>query len=78
MTAGAQEAAPPAEALSDTFQKQASYSPYAGRNFATNVYWGDTHVHTGASMDAGAFGADSGRQTRFALRAARKSPRRTA
>ena len=25
--------------------------------FPTNVYWGDTHVHTGMSMDAGAFGA---------------------
>ena len=23
----------------------------------TNVYWGDTHLHTGMSMDAGAFGA---------------------
>ena len=33
------------------------YSPYAGRNFPTNVYWGDTHLHTGMSMDAGAFGA---------------------
>ncbi len=33
------------------------YSPYAGRNFSTRVYWGDTHLHTGFSMDAGAFGA---------------------
>jgi Protein of unknown function (DUF3604) len=33
------------------------YSPYAERSFATNVYWGDTHLHTGFSMDAGAFGA---------------------
>jgi len=34
-----------------------SYSPYAGRNaFPTNVYWGDTHLHTDISMDAGAFG----------------------
>src|SRR5881394_1285697 len=33
------------------------YSPYAGRNFATRVFWGDTHLHTGFSMDAGAFGA---------------------
>ncbi len=33
-----------------------SYSPYAGRNFPSNVYWGDTHLHTGLSMDAGAFG----------------------
>ena len=33
-----------------------AYSPYAGRNFATSVYWGDTHLHTDISMDAGAFG----------------------
>jgi hypothetical protein len=26
--------------------KEPSYSPYAGRNFPTQVYWGDTHVHT--------------------------------
>ena len=34
-----------------------SYSPYAGRSaFSSNVYWGDTHLHTDISMDAGAFG----------------------
>ena len=32
------------------------YSPYAERDFATNVYFGDTHLHTDMSMDAGAFG----------------------
>jgi hypothetical protein len=32
------------------------YSPYAGRNFPTRVFWGDTHLHTALSMDAGAFG----------------------
>ena len=32
------------------------YSPYAERDFATNVYFGDTHLHTSLSMDAGAFG----------------------
>ncbi len=32
------------------------YSPYADRDFATNVYFGDTHLHTDMSMDAGAFG----------------------
>jgi len=34
-----------------------SYSPYAGRNFPTFPLWGDTHLHTGNSFDAGAFGA---------------------
>ena len=39
----------------NVFEKQ-SYSPYAGRNFPDNVYWGDTHLHTTLSFDAGAFG----------------------
>ncbi len=34
-----------------------SYSPYAGRNFPTRPFFGDTHLHTGFSFDAGAFGA---------------------
>ena len=33
------------------------YSPYAGRNFPTRPFFGDTHLHTAFSMDAGAFGA---------------------
>lgn len=33
------------------------YSPYAGREFPTRPLFGDTHLHTGFSMDAGAFGA---------------------
>jgi hypothetical protein len=32
------------------------YSPYADRDFPSNVYFGDTHLHTDLSMDAGAFG----------------------
>ena len=32
------------------------YSPYAQRSFPSNVYWGDTHLHTGLSLDAGLFG----------------------
>lgn len=38
-----------------TGPKQA-FSPYANRSFPTNVYFGDTHLHTGLSMDAGTFG----------------------
>ena len=48
---------PPTDDQKDVFRAQKHYSPYAGRKFPTNVYWGDTHVHTGLSMDAGAFGA---------------------
>ena len=36
------------------------YSPYAGRNYPTQVYWGDQHVHTGWSVDAGGFGTTLG------------------
>ena len=47
----------PTEDVKDSFPSQKHYSPYAGRNFPTAVFWGDTHVHTGNSLDAGAFGA---------------------
>jgi hypothetical protein len=33
------------------------YSPYVGRDYPTRPYFGDTHLHTSFSMDAGAFGA---------------------
>ena len=29
-----------------------SYSPYADQDYSTNVYWGDTHLHTNLSVDA--------------------------
>jgi hypothetical protein len=48
---------PPGDDVKDSFPSQQHYSPYAGRNFPTQVYWGDTHLHTGNSLDAGAFGA---------------------
>jgi hypothetical protein len=47
----------PDEALGTAFPGQQNFSPYAGRNFPASVYWGDTHLHTAMSMDAGAFGA---------------------
>ena len=43
------------EVLNDAYPGKA-YSPYAGRNFPDRVFWGDTHLHTSMSMDAGAFG----------------------
>ena len=57
VVAAAQDPLPSEAGLEGAFKAQDHFSPYAGRNFPTNVYWGDTHLHTGMSMDAGAFGA---------------------
>src|SRR6186997_462233 len=66
MTAGlaslafAQDAGTPAkEQLQQALPKPA-YSPYVGRDFPTRPFFGDTHLHTSFSMDAGAFGARLG------------------
>ena len=38
---------------------QDSYSPYAEQTYSTNVYWGDTHLHTNLSVDAYGMGNKS-------------------
>ncbi len=40
--------------------EQPPYSPYANRTEPTRPFFGDTHLHTSFSMDAGAFGARLG------------------
>jgi len=45
------------ESLEKSFPTKRPYSPYADRAFPTRVFFGDTHLHTAFSMDAGAFGA---------------------
>jgi hypothetical protein len=45
---------------SNNVDRGRGYSPYAGRHFPTQVYWGDTHVHTDMSLDANGFGARIG------------------
>jgi hypothetical protein len=57
-----------AEVAAKAFPKR-GFSPYAGRNYPTRVLWGDEHVHTGWSVDAGAVGCTLGPEE--ALRFAR-------
>ncbi len=44
-----------------------AYSPYAERSFPSNVYWGDTHLHTSLSLDAGLFGNVLGHEEAYRL-----------
>jgi hypothetical protein len=46
---------------------KAPYSPYTGRNFPTRPLFGDTHLHTSFSMDAGAFGCRLGPRDAYRL-----------
>ena len=58
MVAVAQDAGKPNPAdLAKAFPSKPPYSPYAGRNYPTRPLFGDTHLHTSFSFDAGAFGA---------------------
>jgi hypothetical protein len=43
-------------ALKSVHPAKPPYSPYVGRNFPTRPLFGETHLHTAFSMDAGAFG----------------------
>jgi hypothetical protein len=57
-----QDAPPPTK-------EQVEYSPYPGKSFPNNVYFGDTHLHTLYSTDAGMTGTTLGPED--ALRFAR-------
>jgi hypothetical protein len=46
---------PPPEVVGDVYPGK-TYSPYAQRAFPSRVFWGETHLHTGLSLDAGLFG----------------------
>jgi hypothetical protein len=46
---------PTADLLSTSYTGKV-YSPYAKRAIATRPLWGDSHLHTSLSMDAGLFG----------------------
>jgi hypothetical protein len=64
--ASAQEWQPKKEQLSDLYSGKA-YSPYAGRAFPELPLWGDSHLHTSMSMDAGGFGNRVGLRDAYRL-----------
>src|SRR5512143_816305 len=45
------------EKAEQAFKQPPAYSPYVTRHFPTRPFFGDTHLHTSFSFDAGAFGA---------------------
>src|SRR5678815_5664627 len=53
----AQDAGALDKGKADAAYKARPYSPYADRKFPTRPFFGDQHLHTSFSMDAGAFGA---------------------
>jgi hypothetical protein len=53
----------------DYAKRVKNYSPYVDQHFPQNVYFGDTHLHTSWSADAGLAGATLGPE--FAYRVAR-------
>lgn len=61
-----QEIKPPKEEMPENTR---NYSPYVDQHFPTNVFWGDTHLHTSYSTDAGMAGNTVGPEDayRFAM-----------
>jgi len=53
----AQDVGAPAKDQLEQALPKVAYSPYVNRDFPTRPFFGDTHLHTAFSMDAGAFGA---------------------
>jgi len=58
---------PRAEGFEPSLYPGAVYSPYAEREFPSQVFWGETHLHTGLSLDAGLFGNTTGHDTAYRL-----------
>lgn len=56
-----------ADKLKNVYSKKRPYSPYADRHFPARPLFGDTHLHTSLSMDAGAAGARVGPRDAYRL-----------
>jgi Protein of unknown function (DUF3604) len=67
VTAVAQDAGTLYKEAADKAYPKPPYSPYAGRNFPTRPLFGDTHLHTAVSFDAGTFGARLGPEDAYRL-----------
>jgi len=61
----AQDIGNPDPEVLKSLYKGKTYSPYAQRTFPSHVYWGETHVHTGLSLDAGLFGNTTGHEIAY-------------
>ncbi|MGI9482387.1 MAG: DUF3604 domain-containing protein, partial [Hyphomicrobiales bacterium] len=53
---GASAQTVPTEEAAKSGLPSKAYSPYANRSFPAKPLWGDSHLHTGLSLDAGVFG----------------------
>jgi len=52
VTGPAQEYTPSEDAVIENVSRS-EFSPYVGREYPTHVFWGETHLHTAVSVDAG-------------------------
>ena len=66
LPAAAQDIGMPSGNLSGAYTGKA-YSPYAKRTFPERPLWGDSHLHTSLSMDAGGFGNRVGLRDAYRL-----------
>ena len=52
LPAFAQDSTPDKDSVARVYAKP-EFSPYAGREYPSSVFWGETHLHTAVSVDAG-------------------------
>ena len=63
----AQDAGTPTKEMLSKAYTGKAYSPYAKRTFPERPLWGDNHLHTSLSMDAGGFGNRVGLRDAYRL-----------